>query len=286
MGPSMNQPIPRPVAVVTGAGSGIGRALALQLARRGTDLALCDIDTARLAEVAAEARVAGVRVSEHALDVADAAAVAALPAAVEAAHGRVTQVFNNAGVSVVGEFRDVSPTDFEWLFGINFWGVVNMSRAFLPLLLREPQAHLVNVSSVFGFVGIPGQAAYCASKFAVRGFTESLRHELEASTVRVVQVHPGGIKTNIAHAARRAACIDEATHRATADSFVQSVRTTPEQAADGILRGLDQGHVRIRIGADARLLDRLARLAPVRYWSLLKRHAQRAVGKRERPTPA
>lgn len=274
------------VAVVTGAGSGIGRALALQLARRGTTLALCDIHAQRLAEVAHEARACGVPVSEHLLDVADAAAVAALPAAVHAAHGRVTQLFNNAGVSVVGEFREVTPADFEWLFGINFWGVVNMSRAFLPLLLQEPQAHLVNVSSVFGFVGIPGQAAYCASKFAVRGFTESLRHELEATGVRVVQVHPGGIKTNIAHAARRAASIDEATHRATADSFVQSVRTTPDEAAECILGGLDRGLVRIRIGADARLLDRLARIAPVRYWALLKRRVQRLAGKSPHPATA
>lgn len=275
----MNPSTPRPVAVITGAGSGIGRSLALRLAGRGHDLALCDIKPERLADTAREARAAGARVSEHVLDVADAAAVATLPAAVEAEHGRVSAVFNNAGVSVVGQFREVSKSDFEWLFGINFWGVVNMSRAFLPLLLREPAAHLVNVSSVFGFVGVPGQSAYCASKFAVRGFTESLRHELDGTSVRVVQVHPGGIKTNIAHDARHVASIDEATHRATADQFVQSVRTTPDQAADCILNGLDAGEVRIRIGADARMLDRLARLMPVRYWATLKKRAQRSVGK-------
>jgi NAD(P)-dependent dehydrogenase (short-subunit alcohol dehydrogenase family) len=280
----MNASTSRRVAVITGAGSGIGRSLALRLARRGHNLALCDINTAGLADTAREARAAGAQVSEHPLDVADATAVAALPAAVEAAHGRVTEVFNNAGVSLVGAFREVTPADFEWLFSINFWGVVNMSRAFLPLLLREPQAHLVNVSSVFGFVGIPGQAAYCASKFAVRGFTESLRHELEATGVRVVQVHPGGIKTNIAHAARHAASIEPAAQRALADNFVQSVRTTPDEAADVILNGLDKGLVRIRIGADARMLDRMARFAPVRYWAMLKKRGERARAKA--PAPA
>jgi NAD(P)-dependent dehydrogenase (short-subunit alcohol dehydrogenase family) len=275
----------RPVAVITGAGSGIGRSLALRLAARGHDLALCEIQPERLSRVAAEARAAGAKVSEHRLDVADAAAVATLPAAVEAVHGRVSKLFNNAGVSVVGQFQEVSPADFEWLFGINFWGVVNMSRAVLPLLLREPRAHLVNVSSVFGFVGIAGQAPYCASKFAVRGFTESLRHELEDGPVRVVQVHPGGIKTQIAHDARHAG-LDEATHRANADHFVQAVRTTADEAADVILDGLDRGLVRIRIGADARFLDRLARLMPVRYWGLLRKRAELAAIKRARAAGA
>jgi NAD(P)-dependent dehydrogenase (short-subunit alcohol dehydrogenase family) len=265
----------RPVAVITGAGSGIGRSLALRLARRGHDLALCEINAIRLGEVAREARALSARVSEHALDVADAAAVAALPAAVEAEHGRVTAVFNNAGVSAYGEFRQQPVADFEWLFGINFWGVVNMSRAFLPLLLREQKAHLVNVSSVFGFVGVPEQSAYCASKFAVRGFTEALRHELDTTGVRVVQVHPGGIKTNIAHDTRHLENVDASTRKAMADGFVQSVRTTPDEAADCILNGLNKGLVRIRIGADARMLDRLARLLPVRYWSVLKKRIPR-----------
>ena len=264
---------PRRVAVITGAGSGIGRSLALRLAGRGHGLALCEIQPGRLAEVAAEARALGATVSEHALDVADAPAVAALPAAVEAVHGRVTELYNNAGVSLVGDFRQVPAADMEWLFGINFWGVVHMSRAFLPLLVREPRAHLVNVSSVFGLVGVPAQSAYCASKFAVRGFTEALRHELASTGVRVVQVHPGGIKTRIAHDARHLAGVDAATRQALADGFVHSVRTTPDRAADVILDGLDRGHVRIRIGADARFIDRLARLLPVRYWQVLKKHA-------------
>lgn len=277
----MNTSSFRPVAVITGAGSGIGRSLALRLARRGHDLALCEINALRLGEVAREARALGARVSEHAIDVADARAVAALPAAVEAEHTRVSAVFNNAGVSAYGDFRQQPVADFEWVIGINFWGVVNMSRAFLPLLLREKAAQLVNVSSVFGFVGVPGQTAYCASKFAVRGFTEALRHELEATGVRVVQVHPGGIKTHIAHDMRHLESVDATARKALADGFVQNARTTADEAADCILAGLDKGLVRIRIGADARFLDRLARLMPVRYWALLKKRAQRATAERQ-----
>jgi len=268
------------VAVVTGAASGIGRSLAQQLAQRGCDLALCDIHAARLAESAREARSPGIKVSEHVLDVADAAAVAALPASVQAEHGGAALLFNNAGVALMGEFRQLTDADFQWLFGINFWGVVNMTRAFLPMLLREPAAHVVNVSSVFGFVAPAGQTAYAASKFAVRGFTDALRHELESTSVRVVAVHPGGIKTNIAHAARRAAGVDEGFQRVVADAFVQSVQTTPDQAAARILRGLDRNELRICIGSDALMLDRMARLMPVGYWSWLKRRAAKAGFKR------
>ncbi len=280
----MHQDMKGRVAVVTGAGSGIGRALARRLAERGCALALCDIDAERLSESAREARAAGAHVSAHPLDVADPAAVAALPAAVLAEHGRVSMLFNNAGVALMGEFQQLTDADFQWLFGINFWGVVNMTRAFLPALLHEPFAHVVNVSSVFGFVAPPGQSAYAAAKFAVRGFTDSLRHELESTSVRVVAVHPGGIKTNIAHAARRAAGIPEALQRGAADAFVMAVKTTPEQAADRILQGLDKGELRIRIGADARFLDRLSRLMPVGYWGVLKKRVAKAGLKRAAAT--
>ncbi len=280
----MNTPLQGRVAVVTGAGSGIGRSLALQLAGRGCDLALCDIDPERLAETAHEARALGVKVSEHPLDVANASAVAALPAAVQAEHGRASLLVNNAGVALMGEFQQLSDADFQWLFGINFWGVVNMTRAFLPMLLREPAAHVVNVSSVFGFVAPAGQTAYAASKFAVRGFTDALRHELENTSVRVIAVHPGGIRTHIAHSARRAHGVDEAMQRTAADAFVQAVHTTPEQAAERILRGLDRGELRIRIGADAWVLDLMARLMPVRYWGWLKRRAKKAGFKQATPS--
>ncbi len=280
----MNTPLQGRVAVVTGAGSGIGRSLVLQLAGRGCALALCDIDPERLAESARDARALGVKVSEHRLDVADASAVAALPAAVQAEHGRASLLVNNAGVALMGEFRQLSDADFQWLFGINFWGVVNMTRAFLPLLLREPEAHVVNLSSVFGFVAPAGQTAYAASKFAVRGFTDALRHELENTSVRVVAVHPGGIRTHIAHSARRASGIDDAMQRTAADAFVQAVHTTPEQAAQRIVQGLDRGELRIRIGSDAVVLDLMARLMPVRYWGWLKQRALKAGFKQ--PTPS
>ncbi len=280
----MNTPLQGRVAVVTGAGSGIGRSLAQALAGRGCHLALCDIDPARLAESAHNARTAGTQVSEHLLDVADAAAVAALPATVQAEHGGAGLLFNNAGVALMGDFQQLSDDDFQWLFGINFWGVVNMTRAFLPLLRREPEAHVVNVSSVFGFVAPAGQTAYAASKFAVRGFTDALRHELENTAVRVIAVHPGGIRTHIAHSARRASGIDEALHRNAADAFVQAVHTTPEQAAERIVRGLERGELRIRIGADAHVLDLMARLMPVRYWGWLKRRAQKAGFKHAGPS--
>ncbi|MBC7955064.1 MAG: SDR family NAD(P)-dependent oxidoreductase, partial [Cytophagales bacterium] len=192
---------------------------------------------------------------------------------------------NNAGVALMGEFRQLTDADFQWLFGINFWGVVNMTRAFLPLLLREPAAHVVNVSSVFGFVAPPGQTAYAASKFAVRGFTDSLRHELENTAVRVVAVHPGGIKTHIAHSARRAAGIDPAIQKVAADAFVKSVPTTPDQAAERILSGLERGELRIRIGADARMLDWMARLRPVGYWAWLKQRARKAGLERPKTAP-
>jgi NAD(P)-dependent dehydrogenase (short-subunit alcohol dehydrogenase family) len=281
----MNNSFKGRVAVVTGAGSGIGRSLARLLAQRGCHLALCDITPDRLAESARDARALGVKVSEHLLDVSDAVAVAALPAAVQAEHGGTALLFNNAGVALMGEFRQLTDADFQWLFGINFWGVVNMTRAFLPLLLAEPAAHVVNVSSVFGFVAPPGQTAYAASKFAVRGFTDALRHELEATSVRVVAVHPGGIKTNIAHSARRAAGVEASFQKVAADAFVQSVPTTPDQAAERILSGLERGELRIRIGADARMLDWISRLRPVGYWAWLKQRARKAGLDRAKAAP-
>ena len=166
------------VVVLTGAASGIGAALAANLARRGMHLALVDLNAAGLEATAAQARAAGVTVSTHAMDVADHAAVAALPAAVLAQHGRVTALVNNAGVALGGLFEQVDAGDFDWLMDINFGATVRLTRAFLPVLAREGAAQLVNVSSIFGIIAPPGQTAYAASKFAVRGFSESLRHEL------------------------------------------------------------------------------------------------------------
>ena len=256
-------------AVITGAASGIGRAVAVSLARRGCHLALADVDEAGLAETAERARAAGLRISRHRLDVADRAAVAAFPDAVRAEHPGVDILVNNAGVAVGGTFEQVGEEDFEWLFEINFWGVVRMTRAFLPLLHASDDARLVNVSSVFGIVAPPGQVAYAASKFAVRGFSEALRHELAGSTVGVSVVHPGGIATSIADSARApaGAPADEVARRRAAMN--RHLRMPPEQAGEIIVRGIERRKARILVGADAVAVSTLARIAPVRYWSLM-----------------
>ena len=189
-------------AVITGAAGGIGRAIALSLARRGCHLALADVDEAGLAQMQAQAAPCGVRVSCHRLDVASREAVAELPAQVLGAHGRVDLLFNNAGVALVGNFEQVSEADFDWLMEINFHGVVRMTRAFLPVLKAGDDSRIVNLSSVFGLISPPGQCAYSASKFAVRGFSNALRHELAGSRVGVSVVHPGGVATAIAQNAR------------------------------------------------------------------------------------
>ncbi len=259
------------VAVVTGAAHGIGAALAHELARRGCHLALVDRDARQLAQTAQSVRTAGVRVSEHRLDIADAAAVAALPDAVSAQHRRANLLINNAGVALMGNVEQVTLEEFAWLMDINFWGVVRTTKAFLPLLKREAQAHLVNLSSVFGLVAPAGQGPYCASKFAVRGFTDALRHELQGSNLTVSVVHPGGIKTRIAHHARRAARFDENQAQQLADKFFNEVRTSPEQAARHIVRGIERRAPRILVGPDARVLDWLSRLAPLGYWKVIQR---------------
>lgn len=258
-------------AVITGAADGIGAALALALAARGCNLALADLNEEGLAATAANARKAGVRVSEHRLDVADADAVAALPAAVAEAHGGADLLVNNAGVALMGQFAQVSLADIEWLFGINFWGVVRMTKAFMPLLEQVPQAHIVNISSIFGIIAPAGQTAYAASKFAVRGFTEALRHELEGSRIGVTVVHPGGIRTRIAERARRAAAISEGDQAVAVAKFAQLTPTTPEGAAARILKGIERQEKRVLIGSDAVQIDRMQRLLPVGHWSLLKK---------------
>jgi len=263
------------VAVITGAGSGIGRATAFAMARRGCHLALADIDEVSVNESAARAREFGVRVSSHRLDVADRAAVAAFPDAVVAAHGQVDLLMNNAGVAVGGTFEQVSADDFDWLMEINFHSVVRMTRAFLPLLHRSLDARIVNVSSIFGIITPPGQAAYSASKFAVRGFSNVLRHELEDSTVGVSVVHPGGVATSIAKSARipAGAPPEEVEHRRKA--MEKLLRMPPEQAGEIIVRGIEKRQARILVGSDAKAAALLERLAPVGYWNLLKKAMKR-----------
>lgn len=258
-------------AVITGAASGIGRATALALARRGCHLALADIDEAGLAQTADAAAALGVRVSRHRLDVASRDAVAALPAAVLAVHGRVELLFNNAGVALGGTFEQVSEADFDWLMEINFHGLVRMTRAFLPLLRAGDEARIVNISSLYGLVSPPGQTAYSASKFAVRGFSNALRHELAGSTVGVTVVHPGGVATAIARSARVPAGVpaeEVERQRALADKLL---RLPPDRAGETIVRAVEQGRERLLVGNDAKIVALLERLAPVHYWRLLAR---------------
>ena len=257
--------------MITGAGSGIGRATALSLARRGCHLALADIHEAGLAQTQAQASSAGVRVSSHRLDVASREAVAALPAEVMIAHGRVDLLINNAGVALAGTFEQVSEADFDWLMEINFHGVVRMTRAFLPLLRASDDARIVNVSSVFGLISPPGQCAYAASKFAVRGFSNALRYELEGSTVAVTIVHPGGVATSIARNARRSQGKSAQEIAQVLARVERLLRMPPHDAAEIIVKGVAKGKARILVGMDAKLASLIERLMPVSYWNLLGR---------------
>jgi len=258
-------------AVVTGAASGIGRAIAVSLARRGCHLALADIDEEKLDETARMVAAAGVRVSRHRVDVADRDAVAAFPRAVLAAHTGVDILVNNAGVAIGGTFEEVSEEDFEWLFEINFWGVVRMTRAFLPLLRKSDDAWIVNLSSVFGLISPPGQTAYSASKFAVRGFSNALRHELAGSNIGVTVVYPGGVATSIADNARppKSATPEQIAQRKA--QFKKLARLPPEVAGEIIVKGIERRKPRVLVGGDARMMAIIERLAPVSYWKVLGR---------------
>jgi NAD(P)-dependent dehydrogenase (short-subunit alcohol dehydrogenase family) len=256
-------------AVVTGAGSGIGRALAQKLAAMGSALALADINEAGLLETAASLRGKTSELTTHVVDVADEAAVRAFAEDVAARHGRVTLLINNAGVALLGTFEEISLDDFRWLMDVNFWGVVYGVKYFLPILKRQPRAHIVNLSSVFGIVAPVGQSAYAASKFAVRGFTEALRHELAGSSVFVSCVHPGGIHTDIARRARLGANASEALRQESIARFDRLTPNSPEMAAVRILQGVERREPRILVGGDARQIDLLQRLRPATYWKAL-----------------
>lgn len=258
-------------AVITGAGSGIGRALARQLAEAGSALALADVDKAGLMQTFQSIGSKNALVSTHVMDVADEAGVSALAEDVWSRHGRVTLLINNAGVSLHGNFDEISLDDFRWLMNINFWGTVYGVQYFLPILKREKRAHIVNLSSVFGLIAPAGQIPYAASKFAVRGFTEALRHELEGTNVRVSCVHPGGIRTPIARRSRLGAGASTGSSEQYIARFERLAQTTPETAAARILRGVERGEPRILIGRDAYQIDILQRLRPASYWKTLSR---------------
>lgn len=257
------------VAVITGAGSGIGRSLAEQLAAASSALALADWDEAGLEQTVQSLAETRSLVTTHVVDVAKEEKVKAFAADVVTRHARVTLLINNAGVALHGTFEEISLADFRWLMEINFWGAVYGAKHFLPLLRREPRAHIVNVSSVFGLIAPAGQAAYAASKFAVRGFTEALRHELGESQVRVSCVHPGGVRTSIARRARLGEGTPPERQKESIARFEQFARTRPEAAAAKILRGVERSEPRILIGADAYQLDILQRLRPASYWKPL-----------------
>jgi monooxygenase len=256
-------------AVITGAGSGIGRAIAQSLARRGCHLALADINEAGLAQTVQLLDGAGIRISRHRLDVADRAAVAALPQAVLGEHGRVDLLFNNAGVGLAGTFDQVSEADFDWLLDINFGAVVRMTRAFLPHLKVSDEACIVNLSSLFGLISPAGQTAYSASKFAVRGFSNALRFELAGSNVGVTVVHPGGVATKIAENARRPVGTSNAEVAAQLERARRMLTMPPAQAGETIVQAVERRLPRVLVGRDAKMLALAERLAPVSYWRLL-----------------
>ena len=262
-------------AAVTGAASGIGRALALELAARGCDLALADRDDAGLATLAAEiARVTPQKVTVHRVDVGEPKQIEEFAQAAIADHPGLNIVINNAGVALMGQFDEIDQAQMDWLMNINFWGVVHGTRAFLPHLNGLREAHIVNLSSIFGIIAPPGQTAYAAAKFAVRGFSEALRHELAAaaSPVRLSVVHPGGIATNIARNSRTGVGMTDNARRAQSiERFESSARTTPQAAALRIIHGIENNQPRILIGNDARLMDLLQRIRPATYWAPLAR---------------
>jgi short-subunit dehydrogenase len=258
------------IVVVTGASIGIGRALSLQLAAEKIEgLAIADLNGEALEETARLLEPSGVRVSTHVVNVADFEAMQRFASETHARHNRVTHLINNAGVSLFGNVEEVSIEDMQWLMNINFWGTVYGVKLFLPLLREQPAAHIINVSSVFGLVAPPGNAAYSASKFAVRGFTESLRHELEDTGITVSCVHPGGVATNIARSGRVGAGADLAAKEESVKYHTKVSRTTAEEAARQIIRGIKRRSKRILVGTDARIIDVAQRAAPENYMALL-----------------
>ncbi|MCW2580674.1 MAG: Short-chain dehydrogenase/reductase [Blastococcus sp.] len=262
-------------AVVTGAASGIGEALAVQLAARGSHLVLVDRDADRLDDVAGRIRGQHVAltVDTHVADLSDDEQTSALAAMLAEAHPETTLLVNNAGVALGGRFDQVTLDEFDWVMAVNFRSVVRLTHALLPALKAHPGAHLVNVSSVFGIFAPAGQAAYSASKFAVRGFSEAVRHELAENAVGVTVVHPGGIKTRIAESARTGSGVSAEEYEEGRKQFAKLLSMPPEKAAAQIMAAIEKRRPRLLIGWSARVPDVLVRLMPGSYWKLIARRA-------------
>jgi len=262
-------------AVVTGAASGIGEALAVQLAERGSNLVLVDRDKERLDAVADGVRAArpGLAVHTYVVDLSDDAATAAAAEALATGHPETTLLVNNAGVALGGRFDQVSLEEFDWVMAVNFRSVVRLTHAFLPVLKSHPGAHLVNVSSVFGIFAPAGQAAYSASKFAVRGFSEAVRHELAENRIGVTVVHPGGIKTRIAESARTGSGVSVEEYEQGRKQFAKLLTMPPATAAARIMAAIERRRPRLLIGWSATVPDVLVRLMPGSYWNLIARRA-------------
>jgi short-subunit dehydrogenase len=259
------------IVVVTGAASGIGRSLATNLAQQGACLALADLSEKALQELQESgALVNATKVKRYELDVSQKEAVYQFAKKVKEDFGGVDVVINNAGVALAETIENMEYEDFEWVMNINFWGVVYGTKAFLPMLKASKDAYIVNISSVFGLIAVPTQAAYNASKFAVKGFTEALRLELKGTSVTPICVHPGGIRTNIVNNARIYTSVDGKSDKAdVARQFQVLARTSADQAADTIIKGIQKGRKRVLIGPDARLIDWMQRLLPDAYDKLL-----------------
>lgn len=259
------------LTVITGAGSGIGAALAKSLADRGAHLALVDVNEAGL-EATRQAVQTNARISLHQMDVRDQQAITDLPNAVKGAHGTAIDILvNNAGVALEGEFVNVPEADFDWVLDINLMAPIRLTRAFLPELIGRPEAMIVNVSSVFGLIGPPGQTAYSTAKFGLRGFSEALRNELEDTKLHIVQVHPGGVNTEIARNARVTSELTPEERAEQVESFQAFLRMPPQEAGEIIAKGMERGRKRVLVGGDARAIDIIQRLIPISYWSVLKK---------------
>lgn len=256
--------------VITGAASGIGRAVAIGAAKRGANLALVDVNKVGLEETKAQCGAAS-KISIHLADLSQRSAITPLFNEIMGTHSAINILINNAGVAVAGQFTQTSENDFDWLMEINFHAVVRLTRAFLPILQSQDMAQIVNISSIFGIIAPIGQSAYCASKFAVRGFSESLRHELAGTNLGVTVVHPGGIATEIANNARMPQGAGELGEKAR-KNFNSKLTFAPNAAGELILEAIEQRAPRLLIGKDAKMAELIQRIWPVTYWRKMQKY--------------